>query len=256
MTQQEYEQKRAECWEEFKRTNLDGEVQWQPVNRYDVFCAAFDRAYALGKHENDTEGEEMLSVPRKAIIQAYEKSCTKRATQYDVGYADCLYNLFGSKGLPDAREVNFATKKPQPAEPKFKIGDELVWDKRILVKIDEVFADGKYLVSSRIGNRYMVKESDLEPYTEQREDLIPPNSGELESQEADKQFNTIIKDSFAKERRLNIAAQIVASMVGSDDWTTRRGGTNKEIWHNMAKSSLEIADALIAECEKKGGQDA
>ena len=88
---------------------------------------------------------------------------------------------------------------------------------------------------------------------EQREDLIPPNSGELESQEAVKQFNTIIKDSFAKERRLNIAAQIVASMVGSDDWTTWRGGTNKEIWHNIAKASLEIADALIDECEKKGG---
>lgn len=108
-------------------------------------------------------------------------------------------------------------------------------------------------ISTAIFNRI---KSDLEPYTEQREDLIPPNSGELESQEADKQFNTIIKNSFAKERRLNIAAQIVASMVGSDDWTTWRGGTNKEIWHNMAKSSLEIADALIDECEKKGGQDA
>lgn len=104
-------------------------------------------------------------------------------------------------------------------------------------------------ISTAIFNRI---KSDLEPYTEQREDLIPPNSGELESQEADKQFNTIIKDSFAKERRLNIAAQIVASMVGSDDWTTWRGGTNKEIWHNMAKSSLEIADALIDECEKGG----
>lgn len=108
-------------------------------------------------------------------------------------------------------------------------------------------------ISTAIFNRI---KSDLEPYTEQREDLIPPNSRELESQEADKQFNTIIKNSFAKERRLNIAAQIVASMVGSDDWTTWRGGTNKEIWHNMAKSSLEIADALIDECEKKGGQDA
>lgn len=55
MTRQEYEQKRAECWEEFKRINLDGEVQWQPVNRYDVFCAAFDRAYALGKHDKDAD---------------------------------------------------------------------------------------------------------------------------------------------------------------------------------------------------------
>ena len=70
---------------------------------------------------------------------------------------------------------------------------------------------------------------------------------------ADKQFDNILKDSFRNKRRLNIAAQIVASMIGSDDWTTWRGGSNKEIWHNMAKSSLEIADALIAEAEKGGG---
>ena len=119
---------------------------------------------------------------------------------------------------------------------------------------------GKQMIEYLFGSKCLLDahednfaKTDLEPYTEQREDLIPPNSGELESQEADKQFNTIIKDSFAKERRLNIAAQIVASMVGSDDWTTWRGDTNKEIWHNMAKSSLEIADALIDECEKKGG---
>ena len=51
MTQEEYETKKRECWEEFKRENLDGEVQWQPVSRYDVFCDAFDRAYTLGKQE-------------------------------------------------------------------------------------------------------------------------------------------------------------------------------------------------------------
>ena len=50
MTQQDYEQKKCECWEEFKR-----EVQCLPVSRHDVFCAAFDRAYALGKQEKDAE---------------------------------------------------------------------------------------------------------------------------------------------------------------------------------------------------------
>ena len=65
-------------------------------------------------------------------------------------------------------------------------------------------------------------------------------------------FGIIVKSDFRNERMLHIAAQIVASMIGSDDWTTWRGGSNKEIWHNMAKSSLEIADALIDECEKGG----
>lgn len=55
MTQTEYEQKRTKCREEFKRQNLDGEVQWQPVSRYDVFCAAFDSAFALGKQEKDAD---------------------------------------------------------------------------------------------------------------------------------------------------------------------------------------------------------
>lgn len=55
MQNKDYENKRRECWEEYKRENLDGEVQWQPVSRYDVFCAAFDRAYALGKQEKDAE---------------------------------------------------------------------------------------------------------------------------------------------------------------------------------------------------------
>lgn len=65
MTQPEYEQKRRECWEEFKRTNLDGEVQWQPVSRYDVFCAAFDRAYALSR-EKETITQEGIE---KAAIE-------------------------------------------------------------------------------------------------------------------------------------------------------------------------------------------
>ena len=71
-------------------------------------------------------------------------------------------------------------------------------------------------------------------------------------EEAAEHFGIIVKSDFRNERMLHIAAQIVASMIGSDDWTTWRGGSNKEIWHNMAKSSLEIADALIAECEKGG----
>lgn len=60
MNNQEYEQKRRECWEEYKRENLDGEVQWQPVSRYDVFNFAFDRAYALGKQEKDAKRSKRM----------------------------------------------------------------------------------------------------------------------------------------------------------------------------------------------------
>ena len=231
------------CWQMgwLNQYNLTSDAE-----REEILTCEKSKAMQLYSHLLDLVENERIS-------EHYSEWCDLEREYIALFGENVFADYFGAKCLPDAHEDNFTRTEPKPSEPKFKIGDELVWNKRILVKIDEVFADGKYLVFSRIGNRYMVKESDLEPYTEQREDLIPPNSGELESQEADKQFNTIIKDSFAKERRLNIAAQIVASMVGSDDWTTWRGGTNKEIWHNMAKSSLEIADALIDECEKKGG---
>lgn len=60
MTDQDYERKKHECWEEYKRQNLYGEVQWQPASRYDVFCAAFDRAYALGKQETKQETKQEI----------------------------------------------------------------------------------------------------------------------------------------------------------------------------------------------------
>lgn len=55
MNTQDYEKMRQECWNALYNEFLKGEVQWQPVSRYDVFCAAFDRAYALGKHEKGAD---------------------------------------------------------------------------------------------------------------------------------------------------------------------------------------------------------
>lgn len=51
MNNQEYEQKKRECWDALHKELLDGEVQWQPVSRKEIVNFAFDRAYALGKQE-------------------------------------------------------------------------------------------------------------------------------------------------------------------------------------------------------------
>lgn len=75
MTDKEYKQKRRECWEKFKRENLDGEVQWQPVSRYDVFCAAFDRAYALGKQEKGADVEPQPAEPKFKVGDKVRISC-------------------------------------------------------------------------------------------------------------------------------------------------------------------------------------
>lgn len=132
MTDKEYQDKKRECWEEFKRTNLDGEVQWQPVNRYDVFCAAFDRAYALGKHEKDAEGEEMLNREKSKAMQLYSHLLdlveNERMSEHYSEWCDLereyialfgenvFADYFGSECLPDAHEYNFTSIEPKPAE--------------------------------------------------------------------------------------------------------------------------------------------
>lgn len=109
MQNKDYENKRRECWEEYKEENLDGEVQWQPVSRYDVFCAAFDRAYALGKEkEAITQGE-------------IEKAAKEYATEVDKNVCD-LYGIenpptsltFGECAAESFREgVKFALGKQE-----------------------------------------------------------------------------------------------------------------------------------------------
>lgn len=53
MTQQEYKQKKRKCWEQFCKDNgIDQEVN---ISIFDAFDQIFDRAYALGKQEEDEE---------------------------------------------------------------------------------------------------------------------------------------------------------------------------------------------------------
>lgn len=52
MTQQDYESKKRECWEEFKNEVFNGNASHSP---YGALSFAFDRAYALGKQEKDAE---------------------------------------------------------------------------------------------------------------------------------------------------------------------------------------------------------
>lgn len=57
----------------------------------------------------------------------------------------------------------------------------------------------------------------------------------------DKQFDTILKDSFSKERRLNIATRMASAYISSE------GMTDPSL---IATIAFQLADALLAECEK------
>ena len=326
MTQTEYKQKRSECWEKFKRENLDGEVQWQPVSRYDVFCDAFDRAYALGKQEikqetkqeKDAEGEVMLTVSRKRVQEMFTE-CNDDAIQNKLaGYpdyalwelkCDLLKHLFGSECLPD----NVATSEPnvdssvgsvesldpKPAEPKFRVGDKV---KDIssphddgIYRVDDIkkSSDGfiyhiqgligqsnvkesdlalyytepkyhrgekvryngyVYEVEGLVGkNRYALKglnfdldEDMIEPYTEPKENIAETRNL---SQDRDKLFYNILKNSFSKERRLNIAAQMMQGLICAPLIPGVDPNPSAEY---LAQAAFRLADALIAEAEKGG----
>lgn len=236
--------------------------------------------YLFGHHNltSDAEEEEILSVPRKAIIQAYEKSCTKRATQYDVGYADCLYNLFGSKCLPDANEDNFATKKPQPAEPKNEVvkmkpikshvrvylatKEEDEEFRTLLYKNGFMWISGTALISlsnwdsaNEASHIHFVYHNKTVAYLGKRTketltftEFKKRYFGEdvnlsQETVNCDKQFDNILKDGFHDHNRLHIASIIMSGLLAS----------SKE--KHPVRRAMDLADALIAECDKEGGEE-
>lgn len=64
MNNQEYEQKKRECWEEF--IGNDG---FPTETMRQCFNFAFDRAYALGKQERDAEDDKTLKVNRQLFCR-------------------------------------------------------------------------------------------------------------------------------------------------------------------------------------------
>lgn len=219
-----------------------------------------EKLFGIHNLTSYAEGEEMLCVKASKVREMY--ALNEKILYLDSTHKGAillkkkLTELFGSKCLTDElNEDNFAKSEPKPAAPKFR-KDEKVRIKGVagFDVIKDIYGTGKDGYRYELAHEIAIyDESDLEPYTEPEEKSCTDTcTDDCSSQCKSQDFGTIVKDSFRNERRLNIAAQIVASMVGSDDWTTWRGGSNKEIWHNMAKSSLEIADALIAEAEKGG----
>lgn len=351
MTQKEYENKKRECWEEFKDEVFNGNISY---SQFFAFSFAFDRAYALGKQfgnpeqvdiekvaekfadeiiiptsipgvmipllldiakssylqgaqdflgkqfgnpeQLNAEGEEILTVSRKRVQEMYThydaissdpdrpKDYIESIYEYADGVTIALDDLFGSKCRPD--EEPSSQNSPENcdngnhisnvcdklAEPKFKAGDEVVWDKRIIAKVDKILNDGDYIIYSRVGNRHTVHESDLEPYTEPKAGYLHVD-GELETSAStftdkfqsqsksqsrnysqnivncDKEFDNILKGSFREHNRLNVAAVAMAGILANPNLTNGCGYI-EAYREYIATQALYCADELIAECEK------
>ena len=136
----------------------------------------------FGHHNltSDAEGEEMLTVPRNKVQEQYalnvnalrEGNLTDMQIEIATKVKDTLYYLFGSKCLPD--DTMDDTKEPKPAEPKFKPGDKVLRkyhdyeDEELPYDIFEGYhgKDKQGYICGIESTRWLIHESDLEPYTE------------------------------------------------------------------------------------------
>lgn len=285
MTNQDYESKKRECWEEFCFKN----PAFNDMLGRKIFNQIFNRAYALGKkaaelssnsEQLNAEGEEMLTVSRKqidalqdeifkAIMDAHDADDWQDAAHYILDVMPRSFAaLFGSKCMPDENssnveklekndeDYNVDSSEQKAAGPKYGSDDKVTLNGCGGFVITSSYLDPytreyKYRLGGFKGH---FCESDLEAYTELKENQNPSNSTELKPQDVDKQFDNILKDSFAKERRLNIATTIIEHIIKSEYYSLSEKYREDNI-KEMVKVSLQITDAIMAECEKGGDNE-
>lgn len=239
---------------------------------YDLgFMHAYEGMFSIHNLTSDAGGDdEVLTVSRKRVQEMYA-DIINDIRDYNgenpemVGTTDPilreraagmkaqLHILFGSKCLPDEAcniaSSDVASTEPNPAEPKFKHGDMVIYKrtgkKKVVSGTDKY---GRYIVVLPNNQSPMyVDESDLEPYTEPTANYLRSEgalntavlAGNYSSASTcDKQFDNIIKDGFKNHNRLHIAAILAAGMLAS------------EVRCYPVDRALELADALIDKCEK------
>lgn len=183
--------------------------------------------YFFGIHNltSDAEREEMLTVSRKEVQEMYsvfEEFKEKDNTCFN------LETLFGSKCLPDERNLQKMqiAKEPQPAEPKFKMGDMVIYKrtgkKKVVFDIDKY---GRYLVVlPNMQSPMYIDESDLELLPEPKEVAkMKPIESEinvyLATAEEDKEFRQLLHENGFKWNPNN--SLINSSMWKSDIESTK-----------------------------------
>lgn len=228
------------------------------------------KLFGLHNLTSDAEGEEMLMVSRKKVQEMY-------AFNEDILFLDSthrgaillkakLRQLYGSKCLLDE------------GHPKQKDCDNPLADKEGCKWRN----DGKCTFDSACyyeplnpqepkptePTETFTDDCNSQSKTTSMSTLSPRNVEYLhiaskeshyrnlsqETANCDKQFDAIIKDGFAKERRLNIAAMIEPALISNPDLWKRCGnfyaGPGKNTAHSFAELALEYADALISKADK------
>ena len=265
--------------------------QLYPEYEMDDLANAFEAGanFSLGKQfgnseQVDAEGEEMLTVSRKKLMDAFNSAkiigSSKMSSKMLAGAADMCINtfkdLFGPKCLPDNVEssednVESLPQNPtencdnkshisadcnKPAEPKFTKGD--------MVHCKSFGYEGDYKVLEytggprncydcidKYGAYYRFYESDLEPYTE------PTDLGREVNFPTKSNLAIYLKKSKNCDNRLQIAAMAMQGILSNENaiqyainnFRLQDGSRNR--YQAVAECSLAFADALIAESEKR-----
>lgn len=219
--------------------------------------------YIFGEHNltSDAEGEEMLMVSRKqidvlqgeifkAIMDAHDADDWQDAAHYILDVMPRSFaTLFGPKCPPDGdssnvdeigKDCNVDSSEPKSAESKYIVGDKVMY-KGVIRVIDSTDTTHRYHLSN--GNYYAewVNESDLEPYTEPKEENHIVENHEM--------VDNILKDGFREHNRLHIAAMAMQGLLNA---TSVERFTLRISPKAIAEAAFEYADALI-NMNKKGG---
>lgn len=216
-------------------------------------ASAMELEIIFGEHNltSDAEGEEMLTCDRDVVRMLYDRADSVKVRQ-------TLESLFGSKCLPDevAHEDNFASKEPQPAEPKFKEGDRAIYcipeKQRIKARVVNVRQrSGSTLFNTLFNYDIRLDDGRTANWVDEQW-LLPDNDDQVRAvtEKASEQFDKILAKDLRKEKRLRIAAQITASI-----YANHKAASRFHFIEALVRKALEIADTLIAECEKGGNQD-
>ena len=163
--------------------------------------------------------------------------------------------LFGLHNLTsDGKKLS----EPKPSEPRFKVGDKVVVHYSTgdrIGRIQEVLYDGYYDIDYGGGcTGSHIIESRLAPYTEPEEDKAEEIANKA-IEPVEKHFDNILKDSFRNERRLNIATQIISSILSNQmmlNNLTHGETTVDGVVKCIVNTTMMYTDALIAECEEGG----
>lgn len=155
-----------------------------------------------------------------------------------IGYSDRFPQEYRVHVQTENYQTNVKESDLEPyTEPKYHRGEKVRYNGYVY-EVEGLVGKNRYALK---GLNFDLDEDMIEPCTE-----LEKQSRNL-SQEAancDKQFDNTLKDSFSKERRLNIAAMAMQGLLARIDDTPQV----------IAETAFRYADALIKEAEKGGDE--